>query len=188
MNNKRIKWIVLLVFPTALFLLLLPVTHRRQKRRASQALMQEIRGKGEARFNRIKELIAQGADVNERYNGIEENDKKDFTPLYFCVMNNDLRAMQLLLENGADIDARAINDTTPLIIAADMGYSDAVQLLIREGARLNLRTAPRQRSPKGKTALGIAITRSKTGWAQATGLRPQFIRTIRLLKAAGAKE
>lgn len=45
--------------------------------------------------------------------------------------------MQLLIENGADINTRDESDSTPLHLASSVGSFDTVQLLIDHGADLD---------------------------------------------------
>ena len=47
--------------------------------------------------------------------------------------------MQLLLDKSAYIDAESPNGTTPLMMAARYGNSKAVQILIDEGADVQLK-------------------------------------------------
>ncbi|WP_087746152.1 MULTISPECIES: ankyrin repeat domain-containing protein [unclassified Acidovorax] len=80
----------------------------------------------------VKALIARDADVN----------KPGWTPLHYAAsgtMPEHARIIALLLENHAYIDAASPNGTTPLMMAAQYGTSDAVQLLLDEGADPSLK-------------------------------------------------
>ena len=46
--------------------------------------------------------------------------------------------MELLLDAGADVDAKNITCTTPLIMASQRGYTNIAELLIKRGADVNL--------------------------------------------------
>jgi ankyrin repeat protein len=80
----------------------------------------------------VKALIARDADVN----------KPGWTPLHYAASGTTpehARIIALLLENHAYIDAASPNGTTPLMMAAQYGTSDAVQLLLDEGADPSLK-------------------------------------------------
>lgn len=64
------------------------------------------------------------------------------------------RTTRLLIENGADLNERAANETTPLMRAAQKNETEAAKLLIISGARTDLRDA------FGKTALDYAFENS----------------------------
>lgn len=80
----------------------------------------------------VKALIARDADVN----------KPGWTALHYAASGTTpehARIIALLLENHAYIDAASPNGTTPLMMAAQYGTSDAVQLLLDEGADPSLK-------------------------------------------------
>ena len=88
----------------------------------------------------VKALIARDADVN----------KPGWTALHYAASGTTpehARIIALLLENHAYIDAASPNGTTPLMMAAQYGTSDAVQLLLDEGA-----------DPSLKNQLGLSAT------------------------------
>ena len=58
------------------------------------------------------------------------------TPLHFASCCDNTDAMQLLIEAGADIDARSDIGLTPLHWAALCGNTAAIQLLIGAGANV----------------------------------------------------
>lgn len=69
-------------------------------------------------------LLASGADPNQR--GVN-----DFTPLHYAAGRDDIRAMELLLDHGADLHARTRIDSfeTALDVAKRAGARKAVALL-----------------------------------------------------------
>jgi ankyrin repeat protein len=86
------------------------------------------------RLERMKELIAAGADVNEPpANGTRE------TPLLLAVRNGRYEAAKLLLASKANPDTRSGNMTqpTPLHEAAEKGDVSLVRLLTAHGVALN---------------------------------------------------
>jgi ankyrin repeat protein len=58
--------------------------------------------------------------------------------------------VKLLIDFGAEVNVRDLRFMTPLMIAAEYGYSDVAEVLVRSGADINLE------DKQGKTALSIA--------------------------------
>ncbi len=77
----------------------------------------------------VRKLIDRGADVN----------KPGWTPLHYASTNGHVGIMNLLLEHHAYLDAESPNKTTPLMMAAFYGSSQAVKLLLEAGADPTLR-------------------------------------------------
>ena len=46
---------------------------------------------------------------------------------------------ELLLENGADINAQSKYENTPLHLAAQQGYPEVVEVLLKHGAKTDLK-------------------------------------------------
>jgi hypothetical protein len=99
--------------------------------------------KGEV--NRVKSLMKNGADVNER------TKKGGATALHAAATVGEVEVIRLLNENGADIDAQ-ISETgyTALMIAVSFGHAEAVQMLVDNGANLNAT------NKDGMTAIALA--------------------------------
>lgn len=79
---------------------------------------------------RIKALLENGADVNERNNN-------GGTPIMYAALSGQPRTVSLLIENHANVDAVAGNGWTALMIASVKGYVDVAGLLLRHGADPN---------------------------------------------------
>lgn len=77
----------------------------------------------------VKKLIARDAHVN----------KPGWAPLHYAATGGHLEIMRILLEEHAFIDAESPNRTTPLMMAAHYGSTDAVKLLLDEGADATMR-------------------------------------------------
>jgi ankyrin repeat protein len=73
-----------------------------------------------------------------------------------AVMSNDLEALQHAIAMGADINARASFNNTPLILAATFSKIEIVRLLVAYGADLDAA------NDSGITALIASITRRDT--------------------------
>ncbi len=111
----------------------------------SPLMMAAIKGNVEA----VKALIARDADVN----------KTGWTPLHYAASAGSPQhavIISLLLENHAYIDAASPNGTTPLMMAAHYGSTEAVQLLLDEGAD------PTLKNQLGLTAADFALRVSRT--------------------------
>ena len=94
----------------------------------SPLMMAALKGNIDA----VRALLARDADVN----------KTGWTPLHYAASAaspQHLAIIALLLENHAYIDAASPNGTTPLMMAAQYGSTDAVELLLNEGADPTLR-------------------------------------------------
>jgi ankyrin repeat protein len=97
----------------------------------------------------VRALIARDADVN----------KTGWTPLHYAASAGSpqhVEIIALLLENHAYIDAASPNGSTPLMMAAQYGSNDGVQLLLNEGAD------PTLKNKLGLTAFDFASKVSRT--------------------------
>ena len=96
-----------------------------------------------ADVSQIKELIANGGNVNEQaVNG---------QSLLHLAAREDLpEIVQVLIQSGANLNATDQNAKTPLMIAAESGNRETLSVLIQAGADLN------QVSKQGETALDLA--------------------------------
>jgi Ankyrin repeats (3 copies)/Ankyrin repeat len=82
----------------------------------------------------IKSVIAKGMDINA-INILGQ------TPLHLAAENGNGDAVQLLLDNGAEVDAVAIDSgCTALHYAASLGHVDLCELLVRHGANPDAQT------------------------------------------------
>jgi ankyrin repeat protein len=95
----------------------------------------------------VEWLIEVGALVNS-----PSRNPLRVMPLHSAVANRRTEIVQLLLDNGADVNATQADDFTPLHEAAQNGLLDVTQWLIDCGAAINPRL-----SSSGKTPLALAI-------------------------------
>lgn len=89
---------------------------------------------GAANVDMVRLLLDHGVSVNSR-------DADSETPLHYALAHRksrdeELPVIRLLLERGADVDAKARNywDETPLFSAVRGSYTEAVRLLLDQGA------------------------------------------------------
>lgn len=90
-------------------------------------------------------LLKKGAKVN-----VPAANPTKVMPLHSAVARNDFAICQLLLENGADVNAQQTQGVTPLMSAAHLGNLAIAQLLVENGADISLAMED------GKTALDFA--------------------------------
>jgi len=82
-----------------------------------------------------KLFIERGAEVNAK--DIFGNTPFDGDPiLIWAIKNDDIELAKLLIEKGADVNIAGEYGKTPLIVAAEKGHKDIVQLLIDRGANV----------------------------------------------------
>ena len=79
-------------------------------------------------FEMIQSLIANGADPNF------QNNEDGITALHYAAAHDNVRMIQFLLDNGANIDIASYNGETPLYSALDQNAERAVELLLQRGA------------------------------------------------------
>jgi uncharacterized protein len=107
----------------------------------------------------VKVLHARGADLKTT----------GWTALHYAAFQGSVPVTKYLLDNKADVNAKAPNGITPLMGAVRGSHEDVVKLLLGQGADPNLK------SDSGASALQWALKAGNTDIAQ-------------LLKKAGAKE
>ncbi|MCX8524718.1 ankyrin repeat domain-containing protein [Chryseobacterium formosus] len=77
----------------------------------------------------IKLLLKYPLDINSR--GLD-----DVTPLMYAIMKRDITVVNILIENGADVNIPNKYGKTPLMVAVDMFKDDdaIIKLLLENGA------------------------------------------------------
>lgn len=95
---------------------------------AGQSPLRKAVDKGD--INKVKDLIAKGADINEW--------KEGNSILMIAVWNGNLEMSKLLIEKGADINAHASGGWSALTYAAKLQNPDLTDLLLVKGADLDV--------------------------------------------------
>lgn len=92
-------------------------------------------------FKEVKLLIAKGADINQIVSIETPAISNKGTPIIFASILGNKDIVELLIENGADINSKVINGPhtgyTPLMFASWFGHKKIVELLIKNRADLN---------------------------------------------------
>ena len=85
-------------------------------------------------------LLQRGARINQ----------PGWSALHYAASGPESKLVKLLIDRGADLNAASPNETTPLMMAAQYGSEDSVNLLLASGADLN------RRNQKGLRAVDFA--------------------------------
>jgi ankyrin repeat protein len=107
-----------------------------------------------------KVLLANGAEINS----------PGWTPLHYAAFEGRTGMVRFLLESGADKNALAPNEYTPLMLAVRNGHEEAAKTLLYGDPDVNYKTRS-----AGDSALKLAVKK---------GYEP----VVTLLKRAGAVE
>ncbi len=105
----------------------------------------------------INELIRAGAietmrsQLTEQPQLANQPDDRGFTPLIFATYLDNMIAAKLLLDHGADINAKVASGNTALMGVTFKGNEMLVKFLIERGADVNIQ------NDNGATALNFAI-------------------------------
>ncbi len=80
----------------------------------------------------LRTLLAKGADVDE---SAASGPTAGYTSLMTAVRNGAPKLVRFLLDNGANVNARAKNGTTPLALAKQAENTEVIKLLQAAGAK-----------------------------------------------------
>jgi ankyrin repeat protein len=99
-------------------------------------------------LDQMKQLISEGSELDLATN---LDGMTDVTAIHIATIYNLPDAVKLLIDSGADIEAKAYEDFTPLHTAVYEGHADMVTLLLDNGADKTAKTEHSQ------TPLDIAV-------------------------------
>ena len=112
----------------------------------------------------LKFLISRGADVNQKINYVSPVDgrqEEGFTPVFYAC---DEKTLELLCEEGADINHICKAGYTAFIKCCDYSYAEIIPLIkmhIKCGANLDI-SAPLGRKGKLVNARDVVMSTKKT--------------------------
>jgi ankyrin repeat protein len=98
----------------------------------------------------VQALVKRGAAVN----------RPGWTPLHYACSGPDNGVAAFLIAQGADLNARSENGTTPLMMAARYGNGELVPLLLKAGAE------PRAANEQELTAADFAVRGGRDAMAK----------------------
>nr|XP_023015945.1 transient receptor potential channel pyrexia [Leptinotarsa decemlineata] len=90
----------------------------------------------------LKLLIDSGADVNA---GL--NNPSNKSPLYFAVQSNAVDCVRELLQRNATPNTQQVFSETPLHVAASLGHSFTMKLLLEHGAAVDVQCGRERMTP-----------------------------------------
>ncbi|MBP7526703.1 MAG: ankyrin repeat domain-containing protein [Syntrophorhabdaceae bacterium] len=86
-------------------------------------------------IERLAEILEAGADLN----AIVVDAGRDLSVLHYACLYGRTQAVQLLLDRGAEINARDGSDASPLRVACEYGHTELVEALLERGTDVNTR-------------------------------------------------
>ena len=108
----------------------------------------------------VRWLLARGAKI--------DNDPMQWSALHYAVFAGQAQVALLLLDNGADINARSTNGSSVLMMAVYEGHEQLVRQLLARGADRSVR------NDRGEGALEWAFKYQRLGIARLVAAAPEF--------------
>uniref|UniRef100_UPI001AACA070 ankyrin repeat domain-containing protein n=1 Tax=Facilibium subflavum TaxID=2219058 RepID=UPI001AACA070 len=106
---------------------------------------------GKGNIEEVKYYLSNGGNVN-----ISNKNREDTPLLHVAVFYGHREIVQLLIENGADVDITNSHGTTALHLASKKGNAEIVKLLLEAGADITAETIDGKDNIR--TALDLAFT------------------------------
>ncbi len=80
--------------------------------------------------NKILTLLLKSIDFNKRKEIINHYDNNRYIPLIYSIENNNLEAIYIIMQYGADLNRKIFNNMTPLMYAIDKNNIDIISALL----------------------------------------------------------
>ena len=125
--TKKIFLPVILILTVVLIYQCSMGKNRNEQKEVSDMKSEIINAVGSNDYNKTKEFLEKGADVNAK-------DERDRTLLMIAVYNNNYEISKLLIENKADINAQDDMKNNPFLYSGAEGQLDILKLLVKAGA------------------------------------------------------
>jgi len=90
-----------------------------------------IKAADSRRWERVKRILNEGIDVNAK------GGNRSYTALMLASKYGELAIVKLLLEKGADVNAKDNRGYTALSQASKYGQLEVAKLLLKKGANVN---------------------------------------------------
>ena len=111
-------------------------------------------------MDKVRELVAQGANVDDRSSNAYVSANNDLTPLLRALLGGNAEMAKFLIGKGANVNYQSWNHVTPLHAAAQKNLLEIARLLIKQGAKVNSQTK------LGQTPLHLAAELGNTAVAK----------------------
>ena len=141
--------------------LLIRIYERQHKTETAEALRKvyraeiippEVPARSERRSTALKSHLDEVQRVNPSHvrwapdvwvdpSSINAPTKSGETPLISAIATGDVELVQLMLQRGANVEARCVDQITPLMHAVKQGYLSILELLLIKGAQVDTKTA-----------------------------------------------
>ncbi len=121
-----------------------PPAESREEKQPAPAFGEFLQALWQEDLARVEKMLQAGFDPNAQTSVGNR-------PLLIAAKKRNPRLLEILIANGAKVDAPDRNGLTPLMAAASMGLDQNVRVLISAGAKVNAR------DEKGSTALIWAV-------------------------------
>ena len=82
--------------------------------------------------SQVKTFSLVNAKITYRFHSTD-----GFTPLHLAANKGHYEIAELLLQNGAKVNAKGKKEVTPLHLAAQKGHYEVAELLLQNGAKVN---------------------------------------------------
>jgi len=111
-----------------------PICKQAPREAKQQQILDFVFACGHGDLQRVKTYLGLGMDVNAK------SGERGYFPLFGASCEGHLHIVKLLLEQGADVNAKLNDGTSSLYFASRQGHLNIVKLLLEQGADINALT------------------------------------------------